>query len=77
MVFQFLCLVRVEDAVTSCVEGDGEMRALRRLPEFQGVGRSGMYEYLRSLLNPGQHFCYVILRRVFRAGGPNTNDLCR
>ncbi|XP_026190864.1 uncharacterized protein LOC34620851 [Cyclospora cayetanensis] len=47
------CKIQVEDAVTSCMEGDGELLGLQRLPEFRVNGRSAMYEYLRSLLFPG------------------------
>ncbi|KAL8439660.1 hypothetical protein Efla_004568 [Eimeria flavescens] len=46
------CSVRVEDAVASCMEGDGEMLAIQRLPEFRGLGRSALYDYVRSLLFP-------------------------
>ncbi|KAL8455650.1 hypothetical protein Emag_000472 [Eimeria magna] len=46
------CNVRVEDAVAACIEGDGEMLALQRLPEFRGLGRSTIYNYVRSLLSP-------------------------
>ncbi|KAL8435731.1 hypothetical protein ACSSS7_002268 [Eimeria intestinalis] len=46
------CNVRVEDAVAACIEGDGEMLALQRLPEFRGLGRSTIYDYVRSLLSP-------------------------
>ncbi|OEH74383.1 hypothetical protein cyc_04303 [Cyclospora cayetanensis] len=46
------CKIQVEDAVTSCMEGDGELLGLQRLPEFRVNGRSAMYEYLRSLLFP-------------------------
>lgn len=45
--------VRVEDAVTSCLEGDGELLALQRLPEFKVDGHSAIYDYVRSLLSPG------------------------
>ncbi|CDJ41594.1 hypothetical protein ETH_00022720 [Eimeria tenella] len=47
------CNVRVEDAVTSCLEGDGELLALQRLPEFKVDGHSAIYDYVRSLLSPG------------------------
>lgn len=45
--------VHVEDAVTSCMEGDGDMLGLQRLPEFRQIGRSGIYNFVRSLLSPG------------------------
>ncbi|KAL8275070.1 hypothetical protein Esti_000949 [Eimeria stiedai] len=46
------CNIRVEDAVAACIEGDGEMLALQRLPEFRGLGRSTIYDYVRLLLSP-------------------------
>ncbi|CDJ53926.1 hypothetical protein EBH_0009100 [Eimeria brunetti] len=46
------CNVRLEDAVTSCINGDGEMLGLQRLPELRGDGRNSISEYIRSLLFP-------------------------
>ncbi|CDJ66336.1 LOW QUALITY PROTEIN: hypothetical protein ENH_00019100 [Eimeria necatrix] len=60
------CNVRVEDAVTSCLEGDGELLALQRLPGFKADGRSAIYDYVRSLVSPGTASAIMLPQVPFR-----------